>query len=209
MHPKSSLPRHLNKFSSRNVLALPIAAAALALPTLAAASQLQVGPLRLGMTNSEVLKVAPLRSCAAEDGVIKCSSTIDVLGADTATDLVFDRRTKRLTEVSVRLLNWASDDARLQAAYADLNIKPCPSEMTGEKPTWFEKDECFAAPDQVRRVVWDGGREPSRRGHGLVRSITIELQQSRGYFRRFMEEKADRAKAARQEREAQSFAGGK
>jgi hypothetical protein len=174
----------------------------------AGAAPLQVGPLSLGMTNAQVIKFTTLSGCKLDADRMVCVGTIDVLGTPNEATLKFNPTTKRLEWIELRLNDWTSDDARLPELYSKLNFHQCRPDMVGSKPDWFTKEECFEAPNQVRRVTWDGGHI-GRHGYGRARSINVAVFVSNGFYKTFLRKKAEEKKQAHQAVANDNFARGK
>lgn len=162
------------------------------------ASPLRFGPLRLGMTNSEAAKLIALRDCKQDGAQLVCTGVNNFVAEASKMTLKFDKNSKRLESVELRLEDWRSDDPRLPGLYSKLNFHRCHDDMVGSEPDWFVKEECFESPNQVRRITWDGGSFGKRGRPGIARSISVAVFASKGTYDTFMRKKAAERKRERQ-----------
>lgn len=171
------------------------------------ASTLALGPLKLGMTNAEVAKIIALRDCHPESNQMECIGGLKTKSIDQDVRLSFKASTKRLTKISLYLTDWASDDPRLAGLYTELNFNVCGKEQQGEAPSWWVKEECFEAPDQVRSIRWNGGG--SSRRSSYARSIRIVVEKNEGAYGRFVLEKKKQRLVDTQNAKNRSFSQGR
>lgn len=98
----------------------------------------KLGPLALGMTNAEVVKLVPLKRCSAQAATMECTTELTSLGEVRSVDLTFDAATKKLRKIELRTsymnsydrgrAEW-NNEKRLPQFLADLGIEPCPAGM--------------------------------------------------------------------------------
>jgi hypothetical protein len=162
-----------------------IACVAISIPL--TAQSFSIGPLKIGMTNAEVIARVPLTDCKQIEQKMVCAGKISTKTISEIGVLTFDRRSKRLERVDLRLMDWASDDPRLATLFTELNFSPCKPSNRYRELDWYVKDECIEAPDQLRQVLWDPGHTQFRRT--VVRSIRITITHIPGVYQNLLKEK--------------------
>lgn len=85
-----------------------VVACSILLPTVAHAIPLNIGPVRLGMSNAEVVKVVKLSDCTLDNGKMVCSARLPNQSFEDNLRIIFDSNTRRVLRVSLKLKGWAS-----------------------------------------------------------------------------------------------------
>lgn len=155
------------------------------------AETFHLGPLSLGMTNSQVIKHTSLSNCRQEQSTVVCDSELPAAGAMRKVRLQFESSNKKLIRAELTVMDWPSDDERVPSLMEELRFQPCPLGMQGD--TWLQQPAvCFRAPDQMRTVNWNPGALPGRwsRGRGgIARHFIFRIERHPGYYRIFEEKK--------------------
>jgi hypothetical protein len=111
----------------------------------------KLGPLMLGMTNAEVVKLLPMKDCSPEGAAMKCTVEVTALGEKRPLYLSFAIATKRLRKMELLTPHINTfdrerldrKDARVPHLLSDLGIEPCPSEMEQKKSGYSPSVKCW------------------------------------------------------------------
>lgn len=159
----------------------------------------KLGPLALGMTNAEVVKLLPLKRCSARGAAMECTAELTALGEVRSVDLTFDTATKKLRKIDLRTSymnrydrdrpEW--NDKRLPQFLAELGIEPCPADTEEKKATYSVAIRCFNSSTQMREI---GLRHYAAINYREQRpDYYILIESAPAAYRAFMKAKAETA----------------
>jgi hypothetical protein len=145
----------------------------------ASATDFNVGPYKLGMTNAQAAKYG-LKDCAETESEIKCTPLFPALDIHRSS-ITFDRKTKRVVEIRATMTHFpfkGVSDMHMSTELAQsrythdqwfrmaedmgallrksLDLKPCTSKLMkyDDYYTARKTEECHVLPDQTRTIVF-------------------------------------------------------
>lgn len=168
--------------------------------SVAASKDFNIGPYRIGMTNAEASKPG-LSNCEPDSikRFMECDGQLPGEYFKYPIKLYFDMKTKRLERMTATFRDWRSDDERIPAMRAALNLGQCPAESLSPMEDWYSKEKCYVRPDQYRSISWDPGKDTRRATY--ARSITVGVVRNSVLVKNFFDTKQAAVNQARRNSE--------
>lgn len=119
----------------------------------AGANTLNIGPVKLGMTNRQVSEIVRLEDCNPQlTKHVICRTRLSSSVGQQRVTLTFDAQSKKLVKATLELDEWKTLDIRLAQLFRDLSIADCPVSKRGPGIDRNVTNICLEAPNQVRYI---------------------------------------------------------